>query len=317
MNPIPRDPPVTTAVFPSMENRSSTLILTPRVGDDSAEPTRHAGPRSFRRRRPVDRVECVPGTRPLRQPRSSPRAQLRSVGRPSSVPIPRSARVPHWIATAVAASGVLTLVSAAFSPSRFAVMWHSVPLPIRSGASSAAALAGAGTIVLAGALARRQRRAWLVTITLLVVATVAHLLKDLDAPSAGVSLGMALVLFRYRSEFDAKPGPGTFRRAVFALPMVAGVVWAFGVVAILGHANTIRPHPGLVSAALETMKGASGVSMGVRFVGPTGRWIPIVLPILGMLGLATALVLLFRPAVEGLRHAPGDAERARDLVPRV
>ena len=31
---------------------------------------------------------------------------------------------------------------------------------------------------------------------------------------------------------------------------------------------------------------------------------------------ATALVMLFRPAVEGLRRAPGDADRARDLVHR-
>jgi lysylphosphatidylglycerol synthetase-like protein (DUF2156 family) len=35
-----------------------------------------------------------------------------------------------------------------------------------------------------------------------------------------------------------------------------------------------------------------------------------------VVGVATALVLLFRPAVEGLRRAPGDAERARDLVHR-
>jgi lysylphosphatidylglycerol synthetase-like protein (DUF2156 family) len=56
--------------------------------------------------------------------------------------------------------------------------------------------------------------------------------------------------------------------------------------------------------------------MGIDFIGPSGRWIPVVLPILGVLALATALVLFFRPAVEGLRRSPGDADRARDLVHR-
>jgi len=217
----------------------------------------------------------------------------------------------------VAVSGLITLVSAAFSPaSRLAIMWHAVPLPIRAGASSVAALSGLGTIVIAGALSRRQRRAWLIATVLLLVAVFAHVLKDLDAPSAGVSLGMALVLLLYRSEFDAKPGPGTVRRAVLALPVLAAVVWGFGVIAIMGHANTIRPHPGFVAAALSAAKGAVGVSLGLRFPGPTGRWIPFVLPILGLVAVATALVLLFRPAVEGLRRGPGDVERARELVHR-
>src|SRR5947209_7960788 len=180
------------------------------------------------------------------RPAGRQRIRVRTIGPPA--PVPRSRRIPRIIAAAVAASGVITLLSAAYSPaSDLGVVWRSVPLPIRAGASSAAALSGAGIILIAGGLARRQRRAWWVATILLVVATFAHLLKDLDAPSAGVSLGMALVLVLTRSEFDAKPGPGTIRRAVLALPLLGAVVWGFGVIAILGHANTIRPHPGFVA----------------------------------------------------------------------
>src|SRR5207302_1039567 len=139
---------------------------------------------------------------------------------------------------AVALTGFLTLVSAAFSPSRLALLWHSVPLPVRSGASSAAALAGVGVMVMAGGLARRQRRAWWTVTVLLAIAGVAHLLKDFDAPSAGVSFGMALLLVLNRAEFDAEPGPGSIRRAVLALPLLAFAAWGFGVAAILAHANT-------------------------------------------------------------------------------
>src|SRR5438270_9549291 len=161
----------------------------------------------------------MPGALDQSRQDAAARQHLRSIARPAPVPVPRSPRIPRLIAAAVAASGLITLISAAVPSSEgLGIVWHAIPLPIRTGAASAAALSGVGTMVIAGALARRQRRAWWIATVLLGIAAAAHVLKDLDAPSAGVSAGMSLVLLRYRHEFDARPGPGTIRRAVVALP---------------------------------------------------------------------------------------------------
>ena len=100
--------------------------------------------------------------RSIRRPRDDPaRAPARSLGRPAAAPMPRSTRAPRLIAAAVAASALITLASAAFSPAvHLQVVWRSVPFLVRAGAASAAALAGAGTLVVAGALARRQLSSW-------------------------------------------------------------------------------------------------------------------------------------------------------------
>lgn len=231
---------------------------------------------------------------------------------------PRPTRLPRLIALTVGASAMITLASAAVSPAhgRLEILSDAVPLSVRSSAVAFAALAGLGLLVIAGALARRQRRAWWIALVLLVIAGVAHLLKNLDVPEAGLNLGIAAVLLMSYREFDAQPGPGTIRRAVLTLPALASIAWAFGVIAILSHHRGIEPHPTVASAAVAAAQGLTGFDMSLHVVGGTGRWIPGLLPILGVIVVVVAFAAVFRPVVEGLRRSPADVDRARDLVRR-
>src|SRR5436309_3033198 len=204
-----------------------------------------------------------------------PRRALRALGHPAAdapaqdIRPARAARAPRLIAAFVALAGLLTLLSAAVAPvrGRFEILSGPLPLAVRTGATSVAALAGFGLLVIAGALARRQRRAWWIALVLLIVAGVSHVLKDLDVVAAGVSLGMAVVLLMSRHEFDARPGPASLRRAFVALPVLAGVAWAFGTLAIVAHAGGILPRPTPGSAASSSLRGLVGLSMGVTVVG--------------------------------------------------
>jgi lysyl-tRNA synthetase class 2 len=247
-----------------------------------------------------------------------PSTSLAPVHALRGVPPPRARGLPRLIAAAVALAGIVTLVSAAFAPARvrIEILTDALPLTVRTGAASVAALAGVGMLVIAGALARRQRRAWATGLVLLVVAGISHLLKGLDVPEAGLNLGLAVVLVMARHEFDARPGTGSLRRAMLALPALAFVVWGFGWIAILAHADGIRPHPSTGKAALSALRGAIGLPLGIRVVGETGKWIPGVLPLLGVIVVVLALVAAFRPAVERSRRSPTDIDRARDIVRR-
>jgi len=210
---------------------------------------------------------------------------------------------------------VITLLSAAFSSlrGRSEVLSSAIPLAARVGATSVAAIAGFGLLVIAGALARRQRRAWWVAVVLLLVAGVSHLVKDVDVLAAGVNLGMACVLIAARREFDATAGPGSIRRALVALPLLATVAWAFGFVAIMAHVGG-PSFPSLGTAAAGSLRGLVGLPLGVSLSGEANDWIAGLLPILGVAVLVTAITVVFRPVVEGLRRTPADAMHAHRLV---
>ena len=229
---------------------------------------------------------------------------------------PRSPRVPRFVATLVGIAGIISLLSAAVSPlqERVHVLAGIVPLAVSATATSVAALAGLGTLFVAGGLARRQRLAWWIALLLLIVGGFGHLLKDLDVPEGAFNLGLAVVLISYRREFDARVGPGTLRRSLFTLPALLAVVWGFGVIAIASHAGSIDPHPTLGDASVASFRGMIGLETGLTFEGATGRWIPGLLPLLGVVAAVAAFATALRPVVEDLRRSPADVDAAADIV---
>ncbi len=216
----------------------------------------------------------------------------------------------------VATAGLITLVSVAFpiSSNPVQVFSNVVPLVVRTSAASVGALTGLGLLVIAGGLARRQRRAWALALALLVVAGIAHLLRDLDVPQAGLTFGLAVVLVSSRREFYARSGPGSIRRAIAALPVLAGVAWAFGWLAIQTHAREFAPSPNVAQAAVGSARGLIGLSLGPRAVAPAGAWIAGVLPLLGVGILVVGFATVFRPVVEGMQESPHALNRAQELV---
>jgi lysyl-tRNA synthetase class 2 len=187
-------------------------------------------------------------------------------------------------------------------------------MSVRTGATSAAALAGLFLLVVAGGLARRQRRAWLIALTFLAIAGIAHLLKNLDVLESGLDLGMAWLLIASRREFDAPPTPGSLKRALGTLPSLAIAVWLFGWLTLLFHSDELLPRIGVGRSGLVAARGIVGLPLGVSLVGPTGRWIPGLLPLLGVFVVIASVVAMLRPVIEGVRDHPADVRRAREIV---
>ncbi|MDP9298791.1 MAG: phosphatidylglycerol lysyltransferase domain-containing protein, partial [Actinomycetota bacterium] len=210
----------------------------------------------------------------------------------------------------------MSLLSAAISPLQepVHVLTAIVPLAVRASATSLAALAGLGTLIVAGGLARRARLAWWITLGLLIVAGVSHLLKDLDVPQTAFDIGLAVVLVFYRQEFDARTGPGTIRRAVVALPVLLAVVWGFGVVAIVSHADVIGTSLSVGDAMVASFRGMVGLDMRLAVTGEAGGWIPGLMPMLGVMAAVWAFAAALRPVVEDLRRSPVDADAAAAIV---
>src|SRR3989442_5743006 len=127
---------------------------------------------------------------------------------------PRSARLPRFIAAAVAVAGILTLAGAVLSriTEPLEPLSRIVPLTTRTEAASLAAMVGLGLLVIAGALSRRQRRAWWIALALLVVGAGSPPVRGLAVAQAGGDPRSGPGRFLARGAGRRRPGRGTVRR---------------------------------------------------------------------------------------------------------
>jgi lysyl-tRNA synthetase, class II len=98
--------------------------------------------------------------------------------------------------------------------------------------------AGAMLVWLAAGLARRKRRAWMLALVTVAVASAAHLGHGLDIDQAAVSVVMVAALLSLRGRFDAPGDPTALRPLVRAL-VVVGVTWAVVGSTVSAHLSRI------------------------------------------------------------------------------
>jgi len=131
------------------------------------------------------------------------------------------------IAAATAGVGLLTIVSA-LTPSvasRSEMIASVLPPVVPEAARLAALGSGLGLIWLSRSLGRRQQRAWLLAVALVVATATAHLVKGLDFEEATASALVCAALIRYRRRFDVPGDPAALKpllATVFALASAGG-----------------------------------------------------------------------------------------------
>jgi lysyl-tRNA synthetase, class II len=141
---------------------------------------------------------------------------------------------------------------------------------------------GIALVWLSGSLARRRRRAWQLTIALVVGIAITHLAKGLDAEEATVSLLLLAVLVRWRTRFDVPGDPTTFR------PLLA------------------------VGLALASLGGVFAALELRRLAAPED--LEDLLGVLAFLLAVQALYLWLRPLTERVRQTVAQHACARKLV---
>jgi lysyl-tRNA synthetase, class II len=206
------------------------------------------------------------------------------------------ARVIGWL-TALA-GGLLVLSTLPRVPERLAHAYRVVPLPLRVSGRVVTMLVGLLLLFLAGQLGRRKHRAWQVAVVLFTVNVVANVAR-LDRPlAAALSAAMVVLLVVSRHEFVAPPDPPTLFQFVRFLPLYAAAVFLYGLGFIYAQRDHITPYPTLgksVDAILSGLVGDPGpYDFHSEFFERAFR---LSMFAAGLIGLAIALTLLFRPIV--------------------
>jgi lysyl-tRNA synthetase class 2 len=117
------------------------------------------------------------------------------------------------LAIGAASVGVLGVVSA-LTPelaSRSDLVRGVLPPGVPAAARVGALAFGIALVWLSRSIARRRRRAWQLTVAIVVASAGAHLAKGLDVEEATVSLLLVVALVRYRRRFDVPGNPATTR----------------------------------------------------------------------------------------------------------
>ena len=218
----------------------------------------------------------------------------------------------------VTAAGLLTLASTLERPSRAGV-WLAEQLFTVGGtqlAHGTAVLAGAALVVTGRGVAQRRRFALDATVTLLSLATVAHLARGLDLPAAAVTAILAAVLLRMRQLFVVQLRKA---RVIDLLPLAAvllAVDLGYGLVGLYSHRSAIQPVPSFTAMVSEVGARLVGLSGSLSIDGRFGHWFPGSLTALGVLTTAVLLLAVLAPVALGGQPLGSDRDLASRLVDR-
>jgi phosphatidylglycerol lysyltransferase len=155
-------------------------------------------------------------------------------------------------------------------------------------------LLGIVLILLADALAKRNRRAMRLTLGLLVMSAILHLTKGLDYEEALVCLGIAAVLFVRRDDYSVPSRPFTLRTTVTS---ILSFVLLFCVYDLLGFrilSRWISPKPTLSGALLEPLRLLTDEPV-YRYHGYQAHWFGTSLMLVGAAALVYSAFLVLRP----------------------
>jgi lysyl-tRNA synthetase, class II len=229
-----------------------------------------------------------------------------------------SRRAPLVLAALVAAAGILDVASAVTPElaERMKLVEHVAPNFVPGLASALIVPTGLALIVLARGLKRRRRRAWQLTVALVLAAAVLHLLKGLDYEEAAVSTALALALVARRHDFDGSGDPATRAEIAVRALLYTLAIFVYGAAALwINRIAADRPYT-IEFALRETAQALAGLHPrgSAHLSGRFGMWFPLSVFLLGVTGVLSLLASWLAPWRYRCDHRAHEQQRARALV---
>ena len=185
-------------------------------------------------------------------------------------------------------------------------------------ASNVIALAvGFALLYLAGQLVRRRRLAWVVAVLLFGTSAIVNVLRVHHGYAAVYSVLMVVLLALSREQFTAPGDPPTLFEFVRFLPWYLFGLFTYGFSAIYLERNNITPDLTFGGALRTIVFGLVGVDGPYKFSRPFFEWFyPTSLLVFGLVGMAWALVLIFRPIVARPEEGRASWHEATEILRR-
>ncbi|MFF3767129.1 phosphatidylglycerol lysyltransferase domain-containing protein [Streptomyces sp. NPDC001922] len=230
---------------------------------------------------------------------------------------PRPEKVPGLIGTACTLLGLLDIAAGVFPRFRHSRMHAAAEvLPGTLGPFTAAMAICAGVLLLllAHALKRRKRRAWVAAVVLLPVGAVAQYVYRHSVCGTLLSLALLALLLRHRREFAALPDPRSRWKALANFALLGSGSVGLGMLIVSSHPGRVVGEPGFTERLEHVLYGLFGFEGPVGYTGGVSWTVGYSLGALGLLTAVTTSYLALRPENPAARLTDDDETRLRSLL---
>ncbi len=229
--------------------------------------------------------------------------------------------VPRTAYLLCLAIGVLDVWSALYpaNRARLEALTSVVPGALTRASAALTLVTGVLLVLVARGLRRRKRRAWRLTLALLLGSVGLHVLKGLDVEEALVAVGLLVTLLLVRDDFYAKGDPRTRWRAVGAFVGLLATSYVLGMLLIGIRSERLAEGYSIAAVSEHVVLGLVGLGGPLVYdedlagnaaddlVGDT-------LLALGLLTAVTTAYLVLRPPEPLARLSDEDESRMRALL---
>jgi lysyl-tRNA synthetase class 2 len=212
-------------------------------------------------------------------------------------------RAPRIIGRAAYLVGIVDILANVLRPFKASAEKIDTYLPLiaNSTAFATAVFTGIILIIVARGLIRRKKRAWGITVAVLIINLASDLFRSRSHPlQLGIVAALLLVLLIFRNEFYAVSDPSTkfqpFR--AFFIGLIAVIVAGIFIL-YFRHSSQIVGNPSFANIILTVLEGLIGISGPVEFTSEAiSNTFDITLLLLGIGTLIIPLWLFFRHVEE-------------------
>jgi lysyl-tRNA synthetase class 2 len=172
-------------------------------------------------------------------------------------------------------------------------------------------------ILVARGLSRRKRRAWNLSIIILVINIVAELSREITHPAQlVVNSGLVLLLVVFRKEFYAISDPTTKRQPFIAFFLILLLIIISGILFIyFRHRTQIQGNFGFTDVLQQVLEGLVGITGPIKFTSNTvSDTVGYTLGALGIFSIILPLWLFFRRSTSLPTMSAEDLEHVKILI---
>ena len=228
-------------------------------------------------------------------------------------------RIPIWIGRLTLFLGILNVAANVFR--NFQPVANRLnsyaPLLVNSTAFSTALFTSLILILVARGLARRKRRAWNITIIILVLNVTAELFRiHIHFIQLIVNLSLVAILVIFRKEFYAVSDPTTKRQPLIIFFRILSLTIFSGIFLIyFRHGNQLIGNPNFIDVLQTVLRGLVGVSGPIEFTSTTvSHTVDNTLGALGIFTIILPLWLYFRRVRPITTTTSEDLEQIKELI---
>lgn len=228
-------------------------------------------------------------------------------------------QVPLWIGRLTLLLGILNVAANVFrnfQPLANRISGYT-PLLINSTAFSTALFTSLMLILVARGLSRRKRRAWNLSIIILVINIVAELSREITHPAQlVVNSGLVLLLVVFRKEFYAISDPTTKRQPFIAFFLILLLIIISGILFIyFRHRTQIQGNFGFTDVLQQVLEGLVGITGPIKFTSNTvSDTVGYTLGALGIFSIILPLWLFFRRSTSLPTMSAEELEHVKILI---